>query len=159
MTYKVPYSKFCIIFTLSFIVMMACVAFMTRGDLWMCITVSALLAIPLVASFFFAPVKIVVTASSVTLCSPLWRRSIPMSRIASAVPFQPTMGTLRICASGGFMGYWGIFAERDLGRFFGFFGKASGCVLLRLTDGSKYVIGSKDPASLCAFITSSLAAR
>lgn len=48
--------------------------------------------------------------------------------------FQPTMGAIRIFASGGFMGYWGVFRESDIGRYYGFYGKASDCFLVNNED-------------------------
>ena len=56
-------------------------------------------------------------------------RKISVRDIERVELFQPTMGAIRIFASGGFMGYWGVFRESDIGRYYVFFGKASDCFL------------------------------
>lgn len=70
--------------------------------------------------------------------------------------FQPTMGAIRIFASGGFMGYWGMFREGDIGRYYAFYGKASDCFLIRMKNGDKYVLGCDNPSHMVAFIRSQI---
>ena len=53
----------------------------------------------------------------------------------------PTMGTIRICGSGGWFGW---FSEKDLGKYFAYYGKASDCFLVTLKNGKKYMLGCKD---------------
>ena len=77
-----------------------------------------------------------------------------MRKVESAERFQPTMGAIRIFASGGFMGYWGIFREGDIGRYYGFYGKASDCFLVRMKNGDKYVLGCKNPDEVVSYIRS-----
>ncbi|WP_353738430.1 PH domain-containing protein [Paramuribaculum intestinale] len=47
-------------------------------------------------------------------------RKISVRDIECVELFQPTMGAIRIFASGGFMGYWGVFRESDIGRYYVF---------------------------------------
>lgn len=68
--------------------------------------------------------------------------------------FQPTMGAIRIFASGGFMGYWGVFRESDIGRYYGFYGKASDCFLVKMKIGDKYVLGCDNPQKIVDYIES-----
>lgn len=75
-----------------------------------------------------------------------------MSEVENVELFQPTMGAIRICASGGFMGYWGIFREGDIGKYYGFYGKASDCFLVRLKNGNKYVLGCDQPEKMVDYI-------
>lgn len=79
-----------------------------------------------------------------------------MRNVKSAELFQPTMGSIRICASGGYMGYWGIFREGDIGQYTAFYGKASDCFLIRLKNGDKYVLGCEAPASMVDYIKSQI---
>lgn len=78
--------------------------------------------------------------------------SIPYSEISSVKLCMPTMGAIRIFASGGFMGYWGLFHEGDLGRYHAFYGKGSDCFLVTLKSGTKYMLGCKDPKEIVDFI-------
>lgn len=79
-----------------------------------------------------------------------------MSEVESVELFQPTMGAIRICGSGGFMGYWGIFREGDIGNYIAFYGKASDCFLVRLKNGSKYVLGCNQPDKMVDYINSQI---
>ncbi|MDE7335542.1 MAG: PH domain-containing protein, partial [Muribaculaceae bacterium] len=92
------------------------------------------------------------------LGSVLRGKKIPMCKVVSVELFQPTMAAMRICASGGFMGYWGIFRESDIGRYYGFYGKASDCFLVRMQNGDKYVVGCERPQEMVDYIRSQISA-
>ncbi|MDE7426644.1 MAG: PH domain-containing protein [Muribaculaceae bacterium] len=93
---------------------------------------------------------------NIILGSILKSKRIPISNVKSIELFKPTMGAIIICASGGFMGYRGIFREGDIGRYYGFYGKASDCFLIRLKNGDKYVLGCKQPDKMVDYIKSHL---
>ncbi len=107
-------------------------------------------------SLWFAPLSISLTDKAIATHSPLRVHSIPFEKIREVKLFQPTMGTFRLCASGGFMGYWGIFRESDIGSYTAFYGKASDCFLVTLKDGSRYILGCEAPADMVAAIKSRL---
>ncbi|MBD5177926.1 MAG: hypothetical protein HDT04_04800 [Bacteroidales bacterium] len=119
-------------------------------------TVLALYIILIFAGLFFGAVYIKADKNYIILGSPLRKKKIPMSQVESVELFQATMGAIRIFASGGFMGYWGIFREGDIGKYYGFYGKASDCFLVRLKDGSKYVLGCNEPDKMVQFIKSQI---
>lgn len=79
-----------------------------------------------------------------------------MSEVENVELFQPTMGAIRICASGGFMGYWGTFREGDIGNYYAFYGKASDCFLVRMKNGKKYVLGCNQPDKMIDYIKSQI---
>lgn len=108
----------------------------------------------IISAFFYAPAYIETTPDYVIMGSILKSKRIHMSDIESVELFQPTMGAIRIFASGGFMGYWGMFRERDIGRYYAFYGKASDCFLIRMKNGDKYVLGCDDPSKMVACIRS-----
>lgn len=97
----------------------------------------------LVFSMFYAPLSISADEKEVNIHSPFKIHSIPMRRVVGCELFRPTMGAIRVCGSGGFMGYWGIFREGDVGRYMAYYGKGSDCFLIRLDNGDKYVLGCK----------------
>ena len=92
----------------------------------------------------------------VILGSLLKKKKILVRNIESAELFQPTMGSVRILGSGGFMGYWGIFKEGDIGRYCAFYGKASDCFLIRLKNGDKYMLSCENPAEMVRYIRSQM---
>lgn len=110
----------------------------------------------LCAAMFYAPLSVGVDDRSLTVWRPLWFRSIPLSDIESVRLCQPTMGARRICGSGGFCGYWGWFSERDLGRYFAYYGRSSDCFLVTLRDGRRYMLGCADAPAMVEAVSARL---
>lgn len=115
-----------------------------------------LVALVLMVGFglFFAPMAIKADSGAITVFSPLKTHTIPMAEIESIELFKPIMGAVRICGSGGFMGYWGIFSEEDIGKYTAYYGKASDCFLVKLTTGQKYMLGCENPSEMVDYIKS-----
>ena len=90
------------------------------------------------------PLSISVDKESLNINRPLKIKSIQLSEITDVRMCAPTMGTIRICGSGGWFGWYGWFSEKDLGKYFAYYGKASDCFLVTLKNGKKYMLGSKD---------------
>jgi hypothetical protein len=101
---------------------------------------------------FYTPLSISASEEVVNVHSPFKIHSIAMRRIVSVERFKPTMGALRVFGSGGFLGYWGLFREGDVGLYMAYYGKASDCFMLRLDNGDKYVLGCIDPDAMIAYI-------
>jgi hypothetical protein len=101
---------------------------------------------------FYAPLSIFANGEAVNVNSPFKIHSIAMKSIVSVERFKPTMGSVRLCGSGGFLGYWGVFREGDIGSYMAYYGKASDCFLLRLDNGKQYVLGCKDADAMVAYI-------
>lgn len=110
----------------------------------------------IVAGLFYGTAYIKADSENLILGSILRSKKIPMRNIQSVELFQPTMGAIRICGSGGFMGYWGIFKEGDIGRYYSFYGKASDCFLVRMKNGDKYVLGCDNPSKMVDHINSQI---
>lgn len=114
-----------------------------------------LLAILLVLvgfSLIYAPISIYADDYEIGVRSVLRTHRIPMTDIESVELFQPTMGAIRVCASGGYMGYWGIFREGDVGRYEAYYGKSSDCFLVRMKNGDLYVLGCLNPQAMVDYI-------
>ncbi len=114
----------------------------------------AVFLILILSAFLFGAFYIKADSKYVILGSILRKRKILISNIESVELFQPSKATIRICGSGGFMGYWGIFKEADLGRYYAFYGKASDCFLVRMKNGDKYVLGCENPSAMFDYIKS-----
>ena len=84
------------------------------------------------------------------------KQRLMMRNVESVELFQPTMGAIRIFGSGGYMGYWGIFRESDIGRYVAYYGKASDCFLVRMKNGDKYVLGCENPRPMVNDISSQI---
>ncbi len=92
----------------------------------------------------YMPLSISVDKESLNIDRPLKIKSIPLPEITDVRMCAPTMGTIRICGSGGWFGWYGWFSEKDLGKYFAYYGKASDCFLVTLKNGKKYMLGCKD---------------
>lgn len=88
---------------------------------------SAIVAL-LLATLFFMPLSLSVDDRYLHINRSLRIKSIALTDIASVEHCPPTMGATGICGSGGWFGYYGWFKERDLGRYFAYYGKASDCI-------------------------------
>lgn len=108
----------------------------------------------IVSGLIYAPITIEANPKDVLVRSLLRRKQLPISDIESVKLFQPTMGAIRVCASGGYMGYWGIFREGDIGKYYAYYGKSSDCFLVTMKTGAKYVLGCENPRAMVDYINS-----
>ena len=107
----------------------------------------------LLSALCYMPLFISLDNESLRIRRPLKVKSIPLSDIENVRLCPPTMGAKRICGSGGWFGWYGWFNEKDLGKYFAYYGKASDCFLVILKDGRKYMLGCKDAPEMVNAIT------
>ncbi len=67
------------------------------------------------------------------------------------------MSTLRLIGSGGFLGYWGWFSDRTVGKYFAYYGRPQDCFLIELKNGKKYLLGCEDSETIIATVEVRLA--
>ena len=96
------------------------------------------------STLYYMPLSISLDNDSLSINRPLKIKSIPLTEIANVKLCAPTMAAKRICGSGGWFGWYGWFSEKDLGKYFAYYGKASDCFLVTLKNGKKYMLGCKD---------------
>ena len=148
---RVDLSTFSFILTMVVLAVMVACVYATYGTDKFLITGAAVIVI-LVFCLFYAPMSISANDKEICVNSSLWMHRIPMRRVVGVERFQPTMGSFRLCGSGGFLGYWGMFKEGDIGHYTAYYGKASDCFLIRLDNGDKYILGCKNPDEMVAYI-------
>jgi len=128
----------------------------THENIALCAILVFCTLILLTAAIFYAPFYISVSETEVSVHSPVKTHYIPMRRIVKAERFQPSMGSIRLCGSGGFWGYWGIFREGDVGRYMAYYGKSSDCFIIYLDNGDKYVLGCNNTDTILEYINSEI---
>ena len=101
-------------------------------------------AVLFLSALCYMPLSISLDNESLRIKRPLKAKSIPLTEIADVRLCAPTMGSKRICGSGGWFGWYGWFSEKDLGKYFAYYSKASDCFLVTLKSGKKYMLGCKD---------------
>ena len=154
---KITYSRFATLLTaiISVALFVGCIA--TVSDEPSFFTLLVVYLVLFITALFFGPLYIKADSSHIVLGSIVRRKKIAMRDVESVERFQPIMGAVRILGSGGFMGYWGLFSEGDIGRYYAFYGKSSDCILVRMKNGDKYVLGCNQPDKMADFIKSQIA--
>lgn len=151
---RVHFSYFCLIITVAVEASFLLVLLLEDVPKWAyCLSGNILIMINFFG-LFYAPLSVRLTDTAVEVMCSLRIKTIPLTDIKEVVSFSPTMGArvIRLLGSGGFMGYWGWFRERDLGKYFAYHGKASDCFLVVLKDDRKYMLGCKDAPEMVAAI-------
>ncbi len=154
MKLKISYSRFAILLTaiLFGVLFIGCIATVREEPNFF--SLLAIFIILYVSGLFFGVAYLKTDNRYIVLGSLLRSKKLPMCDVKTVELFQPDAGAIRICASGGFMGYWGIFREKGIGKYYGFFGKSSDCFLVTMKNGKKYVLGCNQPDKMVEYITS-----
>lgn len=119
-------------------------------------TLLVLVMLVIISALLYAPVAIKADREYICIKTIMMRHLIPIRDIEYIELFQPTMGSIRLFASGGYMGYWGVFREAVIGRYNAYYGKASDCFLVKTTNGTTYVLGCQNPQAMVSYIQSNL---
>lgn len=154
---KVVLSSYC--WTISALtILLICIvfiyAFKQPDHVWPVALLSVVVVGLCVLTLFYMPLSISVDANCLKIHRPLRTKCIALSEISDVNLCPPTMAEKRICGSGGFFGWYGWFSERDLGKYFAYYGKASDCFLITLKSGDKYMLGCTDAPDMVAAIRS-----
>ena len=152
MIQRVILSRFSLITTIVSNVLMIGLMFFNNPPAEVRISLGIMLGILAFASLLYMPLSISADKTAIYINRSLRVKAIPLPDVVSVKMCAPTMGAIRICASGGFFGYWGWFKERDLGKFFAYYGRSSDCFLVELKDGRKYMLGCKNPQKMVEYI-------
>lgn len=123
---------------------------------WAVWSIGGAIVILFLSTLCFMPLSISLDSKSLNINRPLKIKSIQFTDIDKVKLCAPTMGAKRICGSGGWFGWYGWFSEKDLGKYFAYYGKASDCFLVTLKDGRKYMLGCKDAPEMVAAIQGKL---
>ena len=102
------------------------------------------------------PVSIKVNKENIEIINRMESILIPISKIKCIELFHPTLGATNLCASEGFMGYYGYFKQCDIGKYYAYYGKSSDCFLVRMKNGDKYVLGCENPDAMIKYLETKL---
>lgn len=157
---RVNLSTFSFVLTILTFVLILAIAwrFYSRGTTAPAVMLLCALCFLSLLGLIYMPMSIELKNGELTLMSSFRFKRFNLSDIESVRLMAPTMGARRIVGSGGFMGYWGLFREGDIGRYFAYYGKASDCFLVTLKNGRKYMLGCKDAPEMVDAINAQLKA-
>lgn len=151
---KISFSRFATILTWVILVCLFVGCIATIHEIPAFFMLLAIYLVMIVSALFYGPAYIKADADNIVMCSILKSRKIPLREVERVELFRPAYGAIRIFASGGFMGYWGVFREGGIGRYYAFYGKASDCFLVSMKNGDKYVLGCDKPDLMVDYINS-----
>lgn len=153
---KVTLSAYCKVITFALIILLIIGIVSCRDNeskLWALVVISIAL---IGFSLFYFPTNIETTNSSLIIHRFLKSKIIPYSFISSADTCIPSAGGLRLCGSGGFLGYWGYFNDIIIGTYFGYYGNRNQCILVKLKNGKQYVVSCEEPIQMISSINDHL---
>ena len=154
MKQQVLLSRFSLIITVVSNALLIGLMFFNNPPAYIQISLGVICCMTLLATLFYMQMSISADKTAICINRSLRVKTIPMQDVESVKLCPPTMGAIRICGSGGFFGYWGWFKERDLGKYFAYYGRSSDCFLVELKDGRKYMLGCKNPQKMVEYINS-----
>jgi len=108
------------------------------------------MVLTLVGTWVFAPLGYQVTGDGVIVRRPMGALRIPAANLASVerVPSSAIGLGIRLCASGGLFGVFGLFWSKGLGRFWMWGTRGDHLVLLRLRTGLPVLLTPDDDEGL-----------
>ena len=141
----------------SLITTIACIALFigaifTKPEIWWQISWSVFVAILLIISLCYMPISIGADENAIYINRSLKIKAIPMTDLKSVQLHTPSLKTIRVCGSGGFLGNWGWFSEHGVGKYFAYYGKRNDCFLVELKNGRKYMLGCKNAPEMVEYI-------
>lgn len=107
----------------------------------------------LLVSLYFYPKSLEATKDSFIIHRGFSDKVIHYKDIIAVDRCYPSIGGLRLCGSGGFFGYWGYFTDIVIGNYFGYYGKRSQALLIRLKNGRQYVVSCAEPDEMLYTLT------
>ena len=116
------------------------------------LVLAGVLAVIVLLGLFYMPLSISADKYAIYIRRFLRVKAIPMSDVKSVTIFPVPLKAMRLCGSGGFMGYWGWFREPGIGRYFAYYGDPRDCFLVELSNGRKYVLGCRNAGAMVEHI-------
>lgn len=126
-----------------------------------CISVYTLISIVIIAiptntfGLYYMPMSIQLKDKALYVNSSLRCKRIPLDEVSTAEIARPD-NYIRIAASGGFMGYCGVFNSHEYDKYTAYYGNPKECFILRMKDGKKIMLGCKDHAEMVDAINKQL---
>lgn len=153
---KVKFSTISIILTIVSLVVLAFAIYSSYGSNDKFIILVAVTAGLLLVGLFYCPLSVEATPDRFIIHRILKSKSFTYDTIASVDRCYPSGGGIRLCGSGGFLGYWGWFSDIIIGTYFGYYGDRDNCILIRLKNGRQYVTSCADPKQMIDTINTKL---
>ena len=116
----------------------------------------AVICFSMVMCFLFSPRKLILTDKELIVRCRAYSKHILITDIASCTLHSvfTDSSAIRLFASGGLWGYYGLFWDSKCGKFTAFFGDSSSTFTLKLVSGKMIVLGCENSQALITELTS-----
>ncbi|MDE5713283.1 MAG: PH domain-containing protein [Muribaculaceae bacterium] len=151
MKFTVKLSLYSILSSAMILIVLLVLLYNSRNGWEICLVAGAIMTL-LLCALIYMPLSISVSGNELSVNRSFKVKTIRLSEIRTIELCQPTLAERRICGSNGIFGYWGWFREKDLGKYFAYYGKSSDCFLVRLKDGRQYMLGCENPQAIVSYI-------
>lgn len=157
MRQKVKFSSYAIFITVAVLAVFVLGIFMLRDETDKLILFCVILGGVTLAGLYYCPMSVETTFDNIKLNRLMSAPKIfKYSDIEKVETCYPSGGGLRLCASGGYFGYWGYFSDIMTGTYIGYYGSRSYCFLIKLKNGRQYVLGCENPVEIVKNIEAKL---
>ncbi len=119
----------------------------------MAIICSIAICVPVALALWYCPLSIEISDKYLYInrsISP--SKKIKLSDIKIVRIYQPSIYSIRICGSGGFLGWWGWFRDPIIGTYFAYYGIPKDCFIVELTNGRIYLLGCKNSKAMISVL-------
>ena len=99
-------------------------------------------SIVLLLSVYFvlqAPMSLKLSEDKLTICKLVGVKEIPFSAIEKIESYKDYHSDIRLMGNGGFLGYTGVFRNKELGKYTAYVGNYSQAFYIRTKNGKMYV--------------------
>lgn len=144
-----------LLFTVAMLFLCAIPLWFPPSTLWLAIPSFFLL----VLMYILSPTSVKLTDKALVINRVVGGKRIPYTDIERVDRVAKPDLTWRLMASGGFMGYWGLFRSRTLGRFNAYIGKPSQSILLMLRDAEPVLFSCENPDEMLVALCDHMASR
>lgn len=157
MRQKIKFSVYSLLVTAVVLILFVVGIFSLHGNVEKLILFCIIMGITIIVGLYYCPKSIEANEYGIVLHRLLSSSKVfPYNAIDIVDICCLSMGGLRLCANGGFFGYWGYFHDVLIGSYFGYYGNRSNCILVKMKDCKQYVLGCDDAHELVSYINSHL---
>lgn len=153
---KVKLSKFSAIITFAVILLFVFAFIASYEERDKEIVLAIIFVVMMGVSLYFYPKSLETNDEGLILHCGISDKKFRFSDISKVERCYPSPGGLRLCGSGGFLGYWGYFTDIVIGNYFGYYGDRNQCFLLKLKDGKQYVLSCEHSDEMVNVIDNNL---
>lgn len=129
----------------------ACLIAISEGNEWWNYMLVAVIALSVIYAAAMSPLMITLHDDRIVIHKIIGRKTILFEKIAELVPYKANAShTVRLLGSGGFLGYTGLFYDRQIGRYTSYVGSydKDQLVLICTGGGMKYLISCENAQEL-----------